>query len=278
MRSFLFFTLFFLAGCQTAAVAPLPAYSDLVARHNDRVKNIERFWARAVIEVRWADVEGKSRFEQGDGHLILDLPNHSALNIGKLGQVKLWAGSNDTHYWLFDELDDRKLYLGRHDGIEDDTPGARQPSPLPLRPVDLPRLLGILPIEPAPGTQAVREVDGMYVIEPPGSRTRYHIHPIYKRVVQVDLLDTKGKAILTSRLGNPLKPEAERMEDENGYPSGPFIDNRFEVTTPGREGSMILFLFGVTDAKRRINPNVFNLERLIKTEFKPQRIVPIESP
>ena len=257
--------------------AEMPTYALLVSKHNARVQGIERFWARSVIEIRWLDERGSSRFEQGDGHLILDLPRHSALTIGKLGHTKLWAGSNDTYFWLFDELDTKKLYLGRHDGANDPTiPGVRQRSPLPLRPVDLPRLLGILPIAAGMGPMntgkpAVQWVDSMFMIEPAGELTRYYFHPITYRVLRIDLLDVATrKVILTAHLDKPERIEAEKAA------IGPFLNTRIEVITPGRDGNMIMYLSDMTDAERKVNPKAFDLE-VLKANLKPDVTIPVIS-
>lgn len=262
-----------LAGCSAPAKidADMPTYGDLVARHNVRVQGIERFWARTVIEMRWIDAQGSSRFEQGEGHLILDLPLHSLLTIGKLGQTRLYAGSNETYFWLFDELDDqqKKLYIGRHDGQPDDALGpARQRSPLPLRPVDLPRLLGIVQIGAPAGNAAVKWVDSKYVIEPPGERVRYYFSPISTRVERVELLDDAGQVVLTSMLSSP-----ERM-DKTGAAVGPFMNTRINVVTAGEEGNITLHLSGMTDEERKVNPKVFDLESL-KTTRKPDVVIPV---
>jgi len=266
-----------------AAPATMPSYDELVATHNSRVKDIERFWARAVIEIRWTDANGKSRFEQGDGHLILDLPNRSYLSIGKLGQTKLWAGSNDTHFWLFDELDGKKLYLGRHDGKSDPgLTGIKHRSPLPIRPVDMPRLLGILPITAGPTNPASpvtwdlirREQDRSltygYRIEPAGERTRYYFHPVSSRVLRVDMLDERGQVVLTSQLSQPERIEAEKAA------VGPYLNKRIEVVTAGQEGNMVLYLSDMTDAEQKVNPDAFNLD-VLKEQQQPDVIIPIES-
>ncbi len=267
-----------LAGC-CATPAPIdadqpadmPGYADLVARHNARVQGIERFWARAVIEMRWIDAQGASRFEQGEGHLILDLPLHSLLTIGKLGQTRLYAGSNETHFWLFDELDDqrKRLYIGRHDGRPDDALGpARRRSPLPLKPVDLPRLLGIVRIDASAGAAAVKWVDSKYMIEPPGERVRYYFSPISARMERVELLDDAGQVVLTSTLGKP-----ERM-DKTGAAVGPFMNTRIQVVTAGEEGNITLHLSGMTDEERKVNPKVFDLDSL-KATRKPDVVIPV---
>ncbi len=255
----------------------MPTYTELVARHNSDVAGIEKFWARAVIELRWVDDKGRNRFEQGDGNLILSLPNSSALSIGKLGETRLWAGSNDEFFWLFDEMESpRKLFLGRHDGqaIEELGP-ARQRSPLPLKPVDLPRLLGIAaiadPVASSPAATsppAVSWLANRFVIEPPGEQVRYHFNPISRRVERVELLDAAGQARLTSELS-----KAERME-RTGFAVGPYLSSRLKIESPGQGGDIRLWLSAMTDDPERVNPRVFDLQTM-KNIRKPEQIIPV---
>lgn len=271
-----------LLGCETTPTAPafdqpaeMPTYGLLVSKHNERIQGIKRFWARSVIEVRWVNEKGDWKFEQGEGHLVLDLPLRSSLTVGKLDIIKFWAGSNETFFWLFDELEEpKKLYLGRHDGqpVEGVT-GPKRRSPLPVRPVDMPRLLGILPIDgaagPASQTQAVQWVESMFMIQPAGESARYYFHPITYRMLRVDLLShPQGEVVLTARLDKPERIEAEHAA------IGPFLNTWVEVVTPGTEGKMTLYLSGMTDAQRRVNPRLFDLD--VQREIRqPELIVPV---
>ncbi|MEX2214964.1 MAG: hypothetical protein WD768_12590 [Phycisphaeraceae bacterium] len=251
-----------------------PTYAELVRRHNERIKGIEKFWARAVIELRWVDSKGGNRFEQGDGSLVLDLPLKSSLTLGKLGQTKLWAGSNDTYFWLFDQLEGTKLYLGRQDGKPLDVASdhSQRSSPLPVRPVDIPALLGILPIpEPREGEPVpqVKWQNTSFIIEPPGTGARYHYHPIHYQVLGVALLDDRGRPLLVSELKWP-----QRIE-KTGALIGPYINTRVAVTTPGEPGGMTLFLTEMTDDPQRVNPKVFDLD-FLRNMMKADTVIAIE--
>ena len=233
---------FVLAGCCCCTTKPdvpaerpnyTPTYDKLARKHNDRIKGIEKFWARAVIEVRWVDAEGDKHFEQGEGHLILDLPLKSSLTLGKLGVTKLWAGSNDTYFWLFDQLDGTKLYLGRQDRAPLDVPSDRSQrgSPLPVRPVDIPALLGILPVPELPAGQTPPEVkwqDTSWVVEPPGTSLRYYYHPVHYQVLRVALLGRDGQPVMISELKWP-----ERIEMMQRL-VGPYINTRIAAWSLGK--------------------------------------------
>ncbi len=270
------------AGCPSQQTAPdvarptnMPTYAELASRHNERIGDIDRLWARAVIEVRWKDETGKSRLEQGEGHVILEPPNKAAMTIGKVGLTKLWAGSNDTHLWLFDELDGKKVYIGRHDGKNDPLPpeAVEKPAPFPVRPVDMARLLGILPLPPALAdprrVPPVEWREGRFVVEPADQALRYYFN-IHYRIDRVELLDSFFRPIIVARMiGEP-----QRMEIENKA-VGPYISTRIEVTTPGKDGNMILHLYDATNAPRKFDPELFDLESHMK-RLKPEQTIYIK--
>src|SRR5690606_20224884 len=114
-------------------------------RYNANLQRLERVWSRATVELRWRE-DGKRRLEQGEGHLILALPDRLAMSIGKLGGVSLWAGADKDHYWLFNLLDanDKHVHVGMHALAR----VGDQRGPLPFRPIDLPRLLGLVTLDP----------------------------------------------------------------------------------------------------------------------------------
>lgn len=266
-------------GCPSSQTAPetprpsvMPTYAELAGKHNDRISDIDRLWARSVIEVRWKDEQGGNRLEQGEGHVILEPPNKSAMTIGKVGVTKLWAGSNDTHLWLFDELDGKKVYIGRHDGKTDALPpnAIERPAPFPVRPVDLARLLGILPLPPAPAdpkrVPPVEWREGRYVVEPADQALRYYFN-IHYRIDRVERLDHLNRPIIVARMTG----ETQRMEIENKA-VGPYISTRIEVTTPGKDGSMVLHLYDATNAPRKFDPDIFDLDSRIKT-LKPEQTI-----
>ena len=270
------------AGCPTQQTAPtptdvarptvMPTYAELAAKHNERVKDIDKLWARTVLEVRWKDEKGSSRLEQGEGHLILMPPNKCAMTLGKVGQIKLWAGSNDTHLWLFDEIDGKKVYLGRHDGKSDPIPNGApvQPAPFPVRPVDMARLLGILTLPPAPAdpnkAPPVEWREGRYVVEPADQSLRYYFN-IHYRIDRVEMLDHLNRPMLVAKMTG----ETLRMEIENKA-IGPYISTRIEVTTPGKEGSMTLHIYDATNAERKFDPGVFDLDARLKSH-KPEKTI-----
>lgn len=277
------------AGAPVADGNPMPAdaptVAQLVAAHNERASSIERLWARSVIEIEFTDEDGKERFEQGEGHLVLEKPHNSAMTIGKVGQTKLWAGSNSEHYWLFDTLNQSTLYLGPPPADAEKV----YRSPLPVQPRDLPLLLGIGTIDvdaaspelvsaAAPTSAAVNAEtandaltlawrDNRYVLDlsPAGKPLRYHFSPISLLPTRIELLDRAGTPVITAELSRPRRMHFEKR------PVGAYINTRIEVTFTDRDAAMTLFLADATNAPSKINAKLFDLEVLRKLN-KPEAV------
>jgi hypothetical protein len=252
-----------------------PSYEELVDRYNRNLDGVDRLWARAVVELEWEDEKG-GHFEQGEGHLIVVLPDRVALSLGKLGKTMFWAGSDGQRYWLFDTRDDKsKLYVGRNDHPVDLDENGRRVG-FPIRPPELLKMLGIARIEPGVGAGgAVGWREGCYVIEPPGTSLRFHLDPQTARPRRIDLVDSQGNELVTARLSG-----WETMTLSGVGPGAyPRVATRFEVVEPARHGTMTLFLSGVTDGKDegRITSKVFDLQKL-REVFKPREIVDLDAP
>ena len=250
---------------------PLPSYRQVIDRYNENIRRVEQLWTRAVVELRWTDEEG-THFEQGEGNLILQLPDRVAVSVGKLGHTLMWIGGDEQQYWFFDLRDRHVLYMGRHDQADQLDPKSL---PVPIRPRDLPRLLGVIPIDPTkqPPDPQVEWYDGKLLIEPPGTRTRLLLDPITAQPVRIDLMDTEGQSRVIGQLSawEPMKIE--------GLPPGayPKVATRLEVALVDKQGSATLFLSDATDGRRpnRIKPAAFDIQRLVAA-FKPKRVVDLD--
>jgi len=266
-----------LTGCEsiprTAPQQPsqMPSYQELVARYNKNLARVDRLWARTVVELTWHDEKG-THHEQGDGNLIVILPNQVALSIGKLGHTGMWAGCDAHRYWLFDlRKNHDKLFVGTHNQAQ------RQRShhwPLPVKPNELTVLLGLTPIQSAPAvTPTVAWDNAAFVIEPVSRRLRLWIDPNTARPVRIDLLDETGRKRVTCLLSR-----WKRVTLENTPPGAlPWAATRLEISLIGQEGEMTLFLSDLTDgrADHKIKDRAFDLDHLIKI-FKPTKWVNLD--
>lgn len=142
-----------LAGCASDRPDPAPAPSTVVpvdpeaitAAWNARVADLDRLWARVTLVVNTVDAEGEPVREQAEGHLQIERPRRVALSLGKLGETYLYLGSNDERYWWIDAIDrdNRVGVLGRHELV---TPRKAAALGVPVHPLDLVELIGILPL------------------------------------------------------------------------------------------------------------------------------------
>lgn len=249
-------------------------YEKVRKAHNERVGSLNRFWARSIVEARWTEEGGRKRFEQGDGHLILSFPDKSALTIGKLGDVKYWAGSNGKQYWLYDELNGKLLHVGRTDAASNAGANALRQSPLLVKPSDMPYLIGVLPLPPLPldpKKTYAKQVDSQIELVVPGQPLRMTFDAATMRPTQITLLDHEDKTLLTATLSR-----YERMEKENAA-IGPYVAHTIDLKLAEAGSRLTVYLSDPTDLERRVKDKLFDLDFLSKM-LKPARIVNLDKP
>jgi hypothetical protein len=127
---------------------PLPSYASIVARWNDRVDGLDRLLVRANLLVDYFDENGELQRETPEGRLQVVRPDRLALSLGKAGSTMFWFGCDPDRYWWLDMSDDadRVAAVGRHANFDK---GASRRLGLAVRPLDLIRVLGITPLDPA---------------------------------------------------------------------------------------------------------------------------------
>lgn len=272
-------------------VSPLtPAditYPELAKQYNTAIAPLTQLWSRADIDIEWIEVdddgERKFRSESGNGKFIMRRGNSlddTAMTVEKLGKIYLWAGSNQTNYYLFDRVDgdNKKLYVGEHAHIRflnhkpESTP---RPFPLPIHPRTVPRLLGLEPMPealfPGPGTTIDLYRD-QYLLNAPERNLRMLIDPQTFRPTRVDLTDAKGFSVLTAKLSGQLEVEANRA-----LLSPPLICEKAEVYVAGIESRFTLDFQSATTSTRRIKDQMFDLEAL-KKALKPDQVIDLDAP
>ncbi|MEO0474428.1 MAG: hypothetical protein AAF085_00465 [Planctomycetota bacterium] len=266
-------------------VSPLkPAeitYEELAENYNAAIAPLTTLWSRADIEIDWAEVDEdgdrRVRNESGNGKFIMRrgdaYATETAMTVEKLGKIYLWAGSNQTSYYLFDRVDgdNKTLYVGANDAK-----GRSQPFPLPIHPSMVPTLLGLEPLPtalPSEETQTTIDWYGeQYLLSLPELGIRILIDPETYRPTRVDLTDSNGFSVLTAKLSGRLEVEADRA-----LPSPPLICDNAEVFVSGYESRFTLDFQSATTSSRRIKDQMFDLEAL-KKALKPDRVVDLDAP
>ena len=178
-------------------------YTQLAEQYNAAIAPMTTIWSRADIEIEWFEVNSdggrKYRSESGNGKFIMRRGKglvDTAMTVEKLGKIYLWAGSNQTQYYLFDRVDgdNKTLYVGGHLAI-----GKSKPFPLPIHPSMVPTLLGLEPLPKAlpPGENRVNidRYGGLYLLSMPDIGMRMLIDPVTFRPTRVDITDRKGYSL-----------------------------------------------------------------------------------
>lgn len=249
----------------------IPAYRDLVGRYNKNIAKLDQLRARADVEITWYDHKGRKKFQSGDDSLLMmRRPGELALSIGKLGHDVVWAGYDEDRFWLFDLSEEKTSYVGYHENIG--KIGARS-LPTPVRPMDLPKLLGVVLIDPEklPPRPRVEWIKGRYVIEPPGTRMRLTIDPKTYLAARVDLLDATAKTLMFGRLSKPKRVDVEDVAKSQW----PYVAGQLDVTMIDQRDKVTLKLWGMSDGAGRIQDRQFDYERLVRA-FKPKTQIDLD--
>ncbi len=239
----------------------MPDYRELVERYNENVRMIPRLWVRTRVEMRWRDEKNRQRREVGDGRLIFDRPLNTAMTVEVLGDTKLWAGSDENGFWVFDLLNDKTAYYGSY------SKPLAQPLPLPVQPEAVPYLLGLIEIDPRrlPIGDPVKNVDGYALIQPPDLKMTFLLHPETGLPARIDLIDAQGESVLVSRLTGEI--EVAVAEGES-----PILPAKAELFPIGEESRMTLDLTRATTRPDKVKSKWFRFDTL-RAALKPSRII-----
>lgn len=133
----------------------LPKYAEVASRYNKRLIGTDRVVARANIQLTYVDKAGERKSESPEGTLqVISRPSlRLALSLGKAGQTLFWFGCDAERYWWLDlsDKDDRVAGVGRLALFDGGTGagggGAGQRLGIAIKPTDLARLLGVVPLD-----------------------------------------------------------------------------------------------------------------------------------
>ena len=239
----------------------VPDYGDLVRAYNVNASAVDRVYVKTGVEMRWREDSGRERRESGDGRLIFRRPLDTALTVEVLGDVKVWAGSDDRAFWMFDLIDTKNAYHGDYS-----KPILRR-LPLPVQPEVMPYLLGLMPLDPdhRPAEPQVELVDGYAVIEPPGLNLRMQLHPDTGRPTRVDLTDARGVSFSSAVLTGELE-----VPPSSATGSTATVPAKIELYPRGGESRMTVTLKAARDPAR-IRGTWFRFENLRK-KLRPKHV------
>ena len=274
-----------LVGCHSvqtdqpdAPAEPLPTYEEVQARADERVGALDRFWATAVVGLKYVDAEGKSRRQQGEGHFQIVKPANVALTVGKLGEMYLVLGCDDDQFWWIERLEESVAYVGDQAGARD---LALRRMGVPVLPTDL-LMLGDLNAWPEP------DESGAGVVE---ESEREDLDPAQVFAVRFDEADRTRIVYLTRLAYEPvgvdlISPAGELIARSDLFRYGRVLNHidplshqrvpmRISVEVPSAESRIDLTLSRAEISNRRPKPVVFNLEELLR-RFRIEKVVPLE--
>ena len=266
-----------LGGCRTPDLPPaqpeiLPTYEQVVERYNQHLVGLNSLRATLTVTFTWQNEDGRNT-EQSDGQLMIGMPYRLMLSIDhtfRSGPL-FWAGSNQEFYWVFDlrDRERKEVFFGRQAKFTQRRVGDLD---LPMHPRQLPQLLGIVRLAhgPSPNGPKVKWRDGCFVVdlvESDGTNSRIWIDPKKYHAVRVDILDAKGRSLVTSRLSQP-----HPVTIEGRPPDGKTkVATSVEITRPGREERLKLRLGPDSLSDGPIEDKYFQFEKL-KNLFKPHQV------
>jgi len=266
-----------LSGCGgTRSVAPraraVPTYDEIASAHNARVARLDRIWSRAAVQLRFTDADGRSRREQGEGHLQVLQPDRLALSVGKLGEVVFWLGSDSERFWWFELGDNSAAAVARHENAMKPCVGE---SPVPVHPLDLLDLLGVTALPARSAVAPVLGPGGRVVVDVParaGAR-RVYFDPQTMRPARVELWlpgaeEPAVEATLT---------EYERVDVPSEGGVDPRVASRVSVRVRETGAELVLFLSDLNDGSRpgRLESFVFDFDELVGAH-RPSRVVRLD--
>lgn len=256
--------------------ASLPSYEEVASRYNDRASLLGRVWARAVVEMRFLDAEGRRKREQGEGHLQFVAPARFALSVGKLGEVIVYLGCDEQRFWWFERGDADRVSVCRHANAG--APCA-EGAGLPAHPLEIIDLMGVLEL-PLRGGRVQRSTRGEIVVDLPGRGsgpdgpgaggfTRIALDPTtYEPTLIGVYARGNAKPLLLARL-----EEYANVQIAGRGSIAPRMASRVVITHAESDTEIRLSLAGMTDGVRegRIPSEAFDLQALLRV-FSPAEV------
>lgn len=242
--------------------AALPTYAEVYAKAEERVGALDRFWAIAVVGLRYRDAEGEARREQGEGHLQVVRPSHVALTIGKLGETYLLLGCDAERFWWIERLETRRAYVGGQEGARN---LALERVGVPVLPTDV-LVLADMVRWPEPGSgyagRVVRADEaGLLAVEfeESGRVRRVTLTRNVFDPVGVELFAEDGALVARSELS-----QHQRVDNRIEPLLAQRVPSRINIDVPSAESRIELNLSRMEISERRPKALVFDLDELIE--------------
>jgi hypothetical protein len=257
---------------------PAPRLGEIAQAWNARTDALDRLWARVVVVVDASGEKGKRTTEQGEGHLQVITPDRVALSLGKnVAGTFFWLGSDATRYWWIDMLDEERKYalVGTHANA---TPERAAELGVPVHPLDLVEVLGILPMDAQDGAAAQRSVAwdtefGGYEVRGASrfGTKRIVVAPVTFEPRVIELLDASGEVVVRAR----HERFASVIRREGGGLPGS-IATRLLIDLPTIDARVTLTLSEAENRGSRMPDAAFDLDGLLR-RFRIDEVVDLDA-
>ncbi len=247
---------------------PTP-YAEAARAYSDRVARFDRLWARSIVRLNYKDEKGASHSEQGEGVLQVVRPDHLALSIKKAGKMLFWLGCDQQRYWWLDVIDERIAQVGRHDLI---VQSAQRSGAVVIRPLEVVRVLGILPLDPAAAGATQWSANGRLLgITTPLATglQRVWVDPKNYEARKIELYDIDRRLVLVADLDQYTAVDITGMGAEKPRLAGAII-----AYHPATDTVLKLDLAGAKD--QGVTDKAFDFDELVRS-LGVQRTIDLDS-
>lgn len=267
-----------LLGCKSGpAPTPVdrgvaPEFASSAEKYNAVVAAYDHLWSPVALRIKSPDPEtGKLVEELLDGHLQAVTPDRVALRIDKLSETYAYLGCDPERYWWID-VKAATAIVGTHAKA---TPESLARFELPVQPLDLVELLGIMPMDPA-GYGATRWSKdgkrlGLLSRSRSGNRLVW-VDPTTFEPREIELTDSEGRVTITSVL---TRPERIPIDGEPG--SKARIATNHEIRFAEGDMTIVVRLQGPENRRNRVRQQAFDYEGVLRT-FGVREILDADAP
>ncbi|GMV24969.1 MAG: hypothetical protein AMXMBFR58_10000 [Phycisphaerae bacterium] len=250
---------------------PPPTPATVAANYNLVVKPLNRLWARVELRIVGVDDEGEKFDETAEGYLQFVRPGKVALTVKKVGETYFSLGSSLDRYWWMDLRKPRTALIGT---LARATPAAVEKFGVPVHPLDLIDLTGVLTIDPKNASTAW-SADGRQVIMTlPGrwGRKELAFQDDARRLVAVRLFDAAGQVVCESKID---------MLQRVDFPENPSMSAltpvRMVIRIPTRQITVTVRLHD--PANKPIKETVFDPGELLRAyNIDPENVRSLDQP
>lgn len=237
---------------------PPPSAVQVSKLYNPSLEHLDRLWARTELRIQGQDKDGKEFDESAEGHLQFIRPGMVSLTVKKLGDTYFALGSSADRYWWMDLRKPRSALLGT---LAKASPRIVERFGVPVHPLDLIDLLGVLPINPA-GASTAWSPDGRQVVMTSKGRwgdKRLCFSPEGDRLLAVQLLNDQGLLVCESTI-----TQTDPVEFRENPERSASVPTRLSLRIPSRDTTVTVYLHDPQNRGKSMQEAPFNPDLLLK--------------